>query len=697
MQESVLTDLLNAIDILALERLIDGTFTLNGTVPDWFERLYPDAALSGEPVELGKLSPFLENFLVDAEAFWTSPERGQLGSGPWIESDESGNTYELEATAVSMENNKVLLIELCHFSYQEIQHIIQKGRELHVDYDRLQKMKRRLIEAQDDLEKRIAERTADLLRAKTHLELEIEKREKSQEALRQNEQFLKDIFDAIQDGIVILDKNLNILRVNKWQEKMYADAKVRLGEKCYFVFHKRHTPCPSCLSQVTLETGSFQVQVVPEPSAEDPARWIERSFFPLTNADGEVVGVIECSKDISERRRAEEHVSQMQTQLVRAQKMEAIGTLAGGIAHDFNNILSAVIGFSELALAKTPDGKPPWAELQSILKAGFRARDLVKQILAISYRTEEKRQATHLDLIAGEVLKFLRAVLPTTIEIREEIPADVRPIWADPTQMHQVLMNLCTNAAHAMNEDGGVLEVRMANVDSSSELPGEFEGLRPGRYVKLTVSDSGMGIRPEIMEKIFDPYFTTKEKEKGTGLGLAVAKGVIASHGGRIQVASAPGRGSTFTVALPAMEVGATLDAMESKSILTGKERVLFVDDEQDITKYVEESLGRLGYRVVARTDSVEALSLFRSEPEEFDVVISDVTMPNMPGDEMVKQLLAIRPDMPIILCTGFSDRITDETAKTMGVSAFLMKPLTLHVLAETVRKALNANRVGRH
>jgi len=689
MQESVLTDLLNALDIWPLERLADGKFMPRGKAPDWFVSLYSNSAQTGKPLNPGALSLFLEGFLVDAEAFWATNKKGHLESGRWIETDESGNVYELEATAVSMARGKVLLLELCHFAYEETQHIIQKGRELRLDYGRLQKMKKVQLEAQQDLEARIDERTQDLLQAKTRIELEIEERRKSQEALKQNEQFLNDVFNAIQDGIVIVDKDLNILRVNHWQERMYPQARVQLGEKCYRVFHKRDTPCLTCQSLETIRTGTVNIRIVPEPSAENPVRWIERSLFPLTGADGQIVGVIEYSKDISERKRTELQVAEMQTQLLHAQKLEAIGTLAGGIAHDFNNILSAVIGFSELALAKTPPDNPLWPNLQSILKAGFRGRDLVKQILAISYRTEEKRQETYLDQIALEVLKFLRAVLPSTVEIQQDIPNDINPIWADPTQMHQILMNLCTNAAHAMSEKGGILKVKLVNVEPSSEHTASNDGLSYDPYVKLTVSDSGTGINPEILRKIFDPYFTTKGKEKGTGLGLAVAKGVVVSHGGTIQVESSPGAGSTFTVLMPAMEPGSSAKALESGPVLTGHERILFVDDEKDITDYVKESLGQLGYQVVTRTHSVEALSLFKSSPGEFDLVISDVTMPNMPGDEMVRQMLLIRPEIPIILCTGYSERISQEMAKSLGVRAFLMKPLTLQGLTEVVQKVL--------
>jgi CheY-like chemotaxis protein len=384
----------------------------------------------------------------------------------------------------------------------------------------------------------------------------------------------------------------------------------------------------------------------------------------------------------------------MQGQLFRAQKMEAIGTLAGGIAHDFNNILSAIIGYSVLAMAEVPGNSVLYSELESILHAGYRARELVRQILSISYRSEETRQVIDVVHLVREALKFLRAVLPSAIEIRQQLAADIYSVMANPTQLHQVVMNLCTNAAHAMAEEGGSLEVSLANVHFDSSFTSEGVTLEAGPYVQLTVRDSGVGIPQDTLQRIFDPYFTTKEKGKGTGLGLAVVQGVVRSHGGTLRVESEPDKGSKFTVFLPAVrDAAALLRPEQSMIVAAGSERILFIDDEEPIAHFGARALERLGYQVVAKTASLQALKLFRDKPAQFDLVITDLSMPGMTGDKLVHELLSIRADIPIILCTGFSEQVTEGQAKAMGAKAFLMKPLTIKILAETVRRVLDEER----
>jgi PAS domain S-box-containing protein len=380
----------------------------------------------------------------------------------------------------------------------------------------------------------------------------------------------------------------------------------------------------------------------------------------------------------------------LEAQLQQSQKMEAIGTLAGGIAHDFNNILAAIIGYAEIASLHIGEAEKLKESLKEVMNAGRRARDLVKQILAFSRKGEQERIPVQISPIVKEALKLLRSSLPTTIEIRQDIESDTGIVEADPTQIHQVLMNLCANAGFAMREEGGVLEVGLINLELDDIVTSLYPNMDPGSYLRLTVSDTGHGMTPEVLERIFDPYFTTKEKGEGTGLGLSVVHGIVKAHGGTITAYSEPGKGSTFHVYFPRVEREATTEPEATESIPTGHESILFIDDEASLVEIGKQMLEHLGYEVVTRTSSLEALELFRAKPDEFDLVITDMTMPNMTGDKLAKELMQIRPDIPIILCTGFSGRITEEKAKGIGIRAFVMKPLVMQDLAKTVRKAMD-------
>ncbi|MBA4395533.1 MAG: hybrid sensor histidine kinase/response regulator, partial [Desulfobacca sp.] len=379
----------------------------------------------------------------------------------------------------------------------------------------------------------------------------------------------------------------------------------------------------------------------------------------------------------------------MEKLLQEAQKLEAIGTLAGGIAHDFNNILSAIIGYAGLMqLAEIPQDSPLGSYLEGIIRAGDRAKDLVSQILTFSQDNEKERRPVRLSFIIKEVIKFLRASLPSTIKIHQDLSKETSTILANATQMHQVLMNLCTNAAQAMREKGGSLDVELAEVVLDAEEATHHPELKVGPYVKLSVIDSGHGMSPEILERIFEPYFTTKAKGEGTGLGLAVTHGIIKNHDGAIYAKSELGKGSRFEVYLPVYEPGDfEVRLVAEEPLPQGNERVLFVDDEPTLLEIGKKILKRLGYQVEVRTGSLEALEVFRANPDDFDLVITDLTMPNMTGDRLAKELLAIRPGIPIILCTGFSQVVNQEKAKSMGIKEWVMKPLTVRNLAETVRK----------
>ncbi|RLB17584.1 MAG: hypothetical protein DRG63_03560 [Deltaproteobacteria bacterium] len=423
---------------------------------------------------------------------------------------------------------------------------------------------------------------------------------------------------------------------------------------------------------------------------KDGWRWLAWANKSILDEKNNVIAIVSVGRDITEQKQEEEERLKLEAQLRQAQKMEAIGTLAGGIAHDFNNILAAIIGYSELSLDDTLEGSQLRANLQQVLHAAYRARDLVKQILAFSRQGEQERIPISINPIIKEALKLLRASLPATIEIRHDIEKDPGIIEADATQIHQILMNLCTNAEHAMRENGGTLEVKVTRVNLDYEVASQHPELHPGPYLRLTVRDTGHGIDRKIMDRIFDPYFTTKEKGEGTGLGLAVVHGIVKAHGGAITVESELGKGSTFHVYFPVIEGEETPRETAEELIPTGNERILFVDDEPSIADMGRQLLERLGYDVVTKTNSLEALELFRSEPERFDLVITDMTMPQMTGDRLAQKLLKIRPDIPIILCTGFSQRISEEKAREIGIRAFAMKPILKRDLGNIVRKVLD-------
>jgi len=390
-------------------------------------------------------------------------------------------------------------------------------------------------------------------------------------------------------------------------------------------------------------------------------------------------------EDVSEQMRLEERLRQ-------AQKMEAVATLAGGIAHDFNNILTAMIGFSELALYDLPAGSAAADKIAEVLTAGHRAKQLIGHIQAFSRQTEQEPIPLALHLIVEEALSLLRSTLPATIEIRENA-APEGIVLGDPTQMHQVLMNLCTNAYHAMRETGGVLEVGLQSVTVEHEMERAGQpDLPAGSYVRLTVADTGCGMPPEVAARIFEPYFTTKAEGEGTGLGLAVVHGIVKSHRGMINVYSEPGKGTVFQVYLPQIERAPDdrREPQEAPSPL-GDERILFVDDEPSLANLGKQVLETLGYAVVTRTSGVEALELFRNNPATFDLVITDMTMPQMTGAELAWELTRLRAEIPVILCTGFSHSMSEEKARALGIREYVMKPLMRHDLARIVRKVLDA------
>ena len=414
--------------------------------------------------------------------------------------------------------------------------------------------------------------------------------------------------------------------------------------------------------------------------------------IPVKTED-EIGRLAKAFNEMSEslRERKAENLS-LEAQLRQVQKLEALGTLAGGIAHDFNNVLSPIFGYTQMAMEEVPEDGEVYSNLQEVFSASKRARDLVKQILAFSRQAKSERVPLKVQSIVKEVLRLLKATLPTTITVTHRIDDDCGLILADPTDIHRTIMNLCTNAYHAMGDKGGVLTVTLEKFVLNEKDRSPSPNLSPGTYLKLSVSDTGMGMNEEIRQRIFDPYFTTKLPGEGTGMGLAVVHGVVRSYEGDVIVRSEPGKGATFQVFLPRFE--SQIDATETlgaEPVQGGNERILLVDDEVQIVLMMKQMLDQLGYRVTARTSSIEALEAFASRPDKFDIVITDQTMPNMTGDELAGEVMGIRNDVPVIICTGFSEKMTEERARKKGIRAFLFKPVIKQDIARAIRQVLDS------
>ena len=403
------------------------------------------------------------------------------------------------------------------------------------------------------------------------------------------------------------------------------------------------------------------------------------TITPVLDESGTPKHFVSVHRDVTQEREMEKRMQQNQ-------RLEAIGTLAGGIAHDFNNLLSPILGFTDLSIRTLPLGSKSRDYLDQVLLAANRAKELVRQILSFSRKSKHDRKPLGMAPIIKEALKLLRASIPSTIDIKEEISATTEMVVADPTEIHQVMMNLCTNAYQAM-PDGGVLSVTLKTVDLDADMVAIIPNCKPGRHLKLSVEDTGQGIPPQIQDKIFEPYFTTKEEGRGTGLGLAMTYSIIATSGGGITVSSALGSGTCFNVYLPVAESSSTATVEKRAVIRSGHERILFVDDEPALVELGQKMLENFGYSVTIRMDPVRALALFKADPSMFDMVITDITMPVMTGDQLAAALLNIRPDLPIIVCTGFSERMNKEKAQEMGVRGFLDKPFSLDTLLSTVRE----------
>lgn len=510
---------------------------------------------------------------------------------------------------------------------------------------------------------------------------------KAHEALVESETRLRQILDTLPVGIFIIDTETDTIKyTNPYAQAILGVSWDNLLEKPYgeVLQAKREVTGAGRsgqLAPLTLRVNNRDLMILKEVS--------------LTTIEGRNAS-IECFIDISAQVKAEEEKASLRRQLLHADKMKALGTLAGGVAHDFNNILSAVIGYSDLGLLDLGNKPGPvHGKLEAIKEAAERARELVEQIRAFSRMQKQLQISMNIIPVVREVVKLLSSSLPATITIKTELNA-VAPILGDPTQIHQVIMNLCTNAYHAMQERGGELTIRVAETEDEEKTPDSlFSELVPGRYVRLSISDTGVGILPEHKEKIFEPYFTTKEKSQGTGLGLAIVHRIVRQHGGAVAVSSSVSEGTTFSVYFPLTGSDIVEQPQQEERLLRGDAHILVVDDEETLVRISSEMLIHLGYTVSTAVGSVSALELFQQHPMRFDLVFSDFNMPDMTGVQLAEKIHRVRPDVPIVICTGYGDKVEVEQARGAGVRRILKKPLSMTKLALGVREVLDEQSQG--
>jgi PAS domain S-box-containing protein len=522
------------------------------------------------------------------------------------------------------------------------------------------------------------------------ISIDITERKRAEKALRDSEERHRRIVEASSDAILLRFKEIvtyaNPAALKLFRANHPGDL---IGKRYLDLVH----PADRALSAERVKKNIDENWIASPRehrilALDGQGVHVESTGVPVKyRGETQVFGVF---RDITERKRADQEKEKLEVQLRQAQKMEAIGTLAGGIAHDFNNILSVIVGNAEILEFSNSVNDPSRGSLDQILAASQRAKQLVRQILAFSRHGKQEKILIDPKPIVKETLEFLRASLPTSIQLRHYLEPDAGTIMADPTQIQQVLMNLCVNAGHAMEKDGGVIQIKLSNTAVTEEDARFDPEVEPGSYVKLTVSDTGHGMESSVLQRIFDPYFTTKEPGKGTGLGLSVVHGIVTSHGGMVKVYSEVGKGTKFTIFLPRAMRFEKVEDKPMPPLSVGTEKILFVDDERVLADLGRQMLGGLGYQVETRTSPIEALEAFRANPQKYDLVITDLTMPQMSGLKLARQLIEIRPDIPIILCTGFSDQASEQAAGAMRIRAFLLKPLVMRDIAGAVRKALD-------
>jgi two-component system cell cycle sensor histidine kinase/response regulator CckA len=521
------------------------------------------------------------------------------------------------------------------------------------------------------------------------LSVNMARRKRAELAMSKSEQHYRELFDSISDLVYTQDLDGRFLSVNRAMANLFGYSSEEVVGRRASEFMRselRETFDTVYLKSIKEKGHHSGISVYFDNQGRKYYVEYRSALVKPPYGPAYISG---SGRDVTKRIHTRKQLRLLQRQLMQSQKMEAIGNLAGGIAHDFNNILGVMLGYTELALESAQEGTPAPEELKAVLQACERGRDLVRQILAFSRQNEPDRIQVDLVEIVKEALTLLRASLPRTIEIKSSLGDKPALTVADPTQMHQVLMNLCANSAHAMRDKGGVLGITLSQIELDPVKAGEYPTIKLGPYHLLTVSDTGQGMSSDVQSRIFEPFFTTKPQGEGTGMGLAVVHGIVNTHGGAVRVWSAPGQGSRFEILLPVVE---PIDqyVTETRPPEGGPERIMVVDDEPDLVWIVQKALSNKGYGVQAYSDSKEALKVFHENPAEFDLLFTDQTMPGITGAELAKQALALRPDLPVILCTGFSETIDQQQARAIGIREFVMKPILTEELARTVRRVLD-------
>lgn len=520
---------------------------------------------------------------------------------------------------------------------------------------------------------------------------DISERKLMEGRLRENERRFRTIVDVLPQWVCCIDLNFRVQFVNKGSAEAFnlfpdAAAGQKLPDVMGLDFFKRIRPR---IDQALAGERVRFYEIVDD--AEGKPRHIDAALAPHIDDDGNTLGVYAILTDITHYKEGEEERRKLEERLQQTQKIEALGALAGGIAHDVNNVLFPIMGYAEMTLDSLEDGTPLKKNIDEILKAAKRARNLVRQILAFSRRSGGEKAAIQIQSIVKETAGMLNASLPKNIEMRILVSQDCGYVWADPTNIHQVLMNLATNAYHALKENGGLLEIRLEDTLLTMGGPIAERHIPPGSYVRLAVKDTGVGMSRYMQNQIFDPYFTTRPKGEGTGLGLSVVHGIVKECGGFILVDSAPGKGSEFRIYLPRVDPPDNeKDGDAGQAVPGGTERILLVDDEDDVLDMLQQMLGRLGYHLKSFKDATQALFTFKARPDAFDLVLTDAAMPGLNGIDLIQKLKQIRKDIPVILITGFSDQTTEQSAASLGVSVCLTKPLARLELAGAIRDALD-------
>ncbi|MCB9367434.1 MAG: response regulator [Calditrichaeota bacterium] len=564
-----------------------------------------------------------------------------------------------------------------------LEHIVLKA----LDRARLvaenRRYKEHLVEEVRRQTAEIRDQADELEKINAALRQENEEREKAERIIAESEQRYRELVDNLQEGIGSVDSNEVFLFCNPAMAKIFDMTPDELVGHSLLEFLPE--PSQTMVRTQTQErsqgrTGTYEIEI---GTTKGNTRFAVVHARPLFDARGKYLGASALIQDITEQKKLELH-------LRRAQKLETIGTLAGGIAHDFNNILTPILGYAELAIADWGNRDRRSDSVQQIITAALRARDLVRQILLFSRQSESSKEPTELHMVVDEAIKLLRSTLPAQIEIIEQLDRESGLAMADATQIHQMVMNLCTNAFHAMEEKGGELAVSLSRIEVDHEMVVSSPGLKPGPYLRLTVSDSGCGMSRALQEKVFEPFFTTKEAGRGTGLGLSLVHGIVADHSGHITLISELGKGTTFHVYLPQIEKSDRQVRVAEPHTLSGAERILLVDDEDQIASMADKILSRLGYSVTSFTNSQEAFERFEARPEDFDLLITDLNMPRISGITLVQKVHELRPDLPVIAISGFSDKISEANCSKFGISHYVMKPVVTKELVGVIRELMD-------